>query len=69
MPAVSVPKVPLEGKWLLDKLRSVEHGRRQTVLIVDDDEISRYVMRDLLADTRFEIIEARNGTEAIRMAR
>jgi signal transduction histidine kinase/CheY-like chemotaxis protein len=40
----------------------------EKVLIVDDNEVSRYLLRGLLADTHFEVIEAASGEEGLRLA-
>jgi signal transduction histidine kinase len=39
------------------------------ILIIDDDETARYVLRRLLADTPYGIIEASGGLEGLRRAR
>lgn len=44
-------------------------GGRVKALVVDDDEIARYVLRGLLGTTGFEIAEANNGQEAVEIAR
>lgn len=41
-----------------------EHARK-TVLVVDDEDIIRLFLRDLLSDEGFEVVLARNGKEAI----
>src|SRR5256885_15843211 len=51
----------------LDDLTADGRGRR--ILIVDDDETSRYVLRQLLAGTRYETIEAASGAEGLERAR
>ncbi len=38
------------------------------ILIVDDDEDNRRLLRDLLAFYKHEVMEARNGEEGLRMA-
>ena len=61
---------PVERGWLmmtLDDLTADGRGRR--ILIVDDDETSRYVLRQLLAGTRYETIEAASGAEGLERAR
>src|SRR5262245_55012587 len=40
----------------------------QTVLVVEDTEDNRYMMRRLLEMSGYSVIEARNGQEAVRMA-
>lgn len=39
------------------------------ILLVDDDDRMREVVREILADDGMEVIEARDGTEAIRLFR
>jgi signal transduction histidine kinase/CheY-like chemotaxis protein len=48
-----------------------EAGREQStkVLIVDDDETARYVLRRLLSHTPYELIEASGGADGLRRAR
>ena len=40
----------------------------KNILIVDDDEAARYVLKSLLSDQRFEIVEAIGGLEGLRLA-
>ena len=61
---------PVDGKHfvaLLDKLT----GRRALtkVLLVDDEEVTRYLVRQLLPRRDFQIIEAANGSEALTCLR
>ena len=59
---------PLERDWLLDRLREAAgHGPQERVLIIDDDAASRYVLRSLLADTRYGVLEAGGGVEGLAM--
>ncbi len=60
-----LPK-PLERDRLLQELRALtsQHGTRQ-LLIVDDNEVSRYILRELLDMPWLEIREAKNGGEAL----
>ncbi|MBK8904874.1 MAG: response regulator [Anaerolineaceae bacterium] len=44
------------------------HGPRRTVLVVDDIASNRAVLADLLVPLGFEVIEARNGQQAIEVA-
>jgi CheY-like chemotaxis protein len=36
--------------------------------MIDDNEVSRYLLRGILPDFEYEVFEARNGREGIRMA-
>ncbi len=57
---------PLERERVLLELRSLtsQPGTRQ-LLIVDDNEVSRYILRELLNLPWLEIREAKNGGEAL----
>jgi CheY-like chemotaxis protein len=41
----------------------------QRVLIVDDSEVERYALRQFLATSLYEVIEAQGGYEGLRLAR
>ncbi|GAK55734.1 PAS fold family [Candidatus Vecturithrix granuli] len=43
-------------------------GEKKTLLVVDDDEYSRKKLKEMLIPLGFTIIEAMNGSEAIRQA-
>ena len=62
---------PMQRDWLLKKLQSFAAGRGpvERVLVIDDDEVARYLVRRLLADTRYSVLEAADGREGVRMAR
>jgi signal transduction histidine kinase/DNA-binding response OmpR family regulator len=61
---------PVERAWLLQTLeRLTTSPATKRVLVVDDDEVSRYLMRRLLVGVRCEVMEAQNGGEALRLAR
>jgi len=61
---------PVEKSWLLGKLNALAaHGPPHTILVVDDDEVGRYLLGSLLAlDGRYAVIEAATGAEAVRRA-
>jgi signal transduction histidine kinase/CheY-like chemotaxis protein len=60
---------PVEREWLLTRLREIVGARRlEQVLIIDDDEASRYVLKNLLSDTKYGVLEASGGEEGLRMA-
>jgi signal transduction histidine kinase/DNA-binding response OmpR family regulator len=58
---------PVDADMLLEELRrlTTQTGTRR-LLIVDDNEVSRYILRDLLNQPWLEIREASNGTEAMK---
>ncbi|WP_162601596.1 ATP-binding protein [Occallatibacter savannae] len=56
---------PVERDALLRELRSrVSQTESRRILLVDDNEIARYILRDLLDQPWLNIREASNGTEA-----
>lgn len=51
----------------------LESGRRgdshQAILVIDDDEVARYLIHQLFRNTRFRILEASSGREGLLRAR
>lgn len=47
---------------------NTEENVKQTILIVDDSEMNRFILSDMLSD-EFEILEAKNGKDAIAVLR
>ena len=74
VPAATIP-VPrpeqlLEGLELVDESHSGEHARvapRATILLVEDEDTLRRVMRDLLEQEGYLVHEAGDGAEALEM--
>jgi signal transduction histidine kinase/CheY-like chemotaxis protein len=61
---------PMDKDWLTRKLQTLaKRGPVTNLLVIDDDEVSRYLVRRLLADTPYKITEATGGLEGIRLAR
>ncbi|MFZ0704035.1 MAG: ATP-binding protein [Candidatus Korobacteraceae bacterium] len=61
-----LPK-PLERESLLRELRRLTgRGGTRSLLIVDDNEVSRYILRELLDQPWLHLSEASNGAEALR---
>lgn len=61
---------PVERAWLLGKLKDI--SRRTPVeraLIVDDEEVARYILKGNLADTKYSVIEACDGPTGLALAR
>lgn len=61
---------PLDQEWMVRKLQQLARrtGPIRTILVIDDDEVARYMLRRQLADTEYRIIEADNGVEGLRLA-
>lgn len=53
-PAVDIPKLPLPGK--------------ETILLVEDDPSIRYLTSRMLSHEGYNVIEAANGNEALKLA-
>jgi signal transduction histidine kinase/CheY-like chemotaxis protein len=54
---------PVERGWLLDTLDHLVKGQRRTrILVIDDDEVFRYVIRQELAEDNIRVLEAPSGS-------
>ncbi|MEX2224033.1 MAG: ATP-binding protein [Candidatus Rokuibacteriota bacterium] len=61
---------PVHRGWLLGTLsRLVDRGPGRRVLLIDDDEISRYLVRSHLSGSPFVLREAAGPVEGLREAR
>jgi len=65
---------PVRRDWLLDRLerltgRKGEQARAPVVLIVDDQEADRYILRRHLSGVACTIAEATGGEEGLKLAR
>ena len=61
---------PAERSWLLSQLNAfVSRELAPHVLVIDDDEVSRYVIRSILANQEFRFSEATDGQQGLRQAR
>jgi len=61
---------PVERTWLVQQLqRALDLGPHRRLLIIDDDEISRYVVRTVLSHLDFDFLEAAAGHEGLMKAR
>ena len=61
------PFVPEEMISEIAKLTS--EASRIKILMIDDNEVSRYLLRGSIPDSLYEVSEARDGREGIRVAR
>ena len=58
---------PIACNTLLKELRQLtSHTAPRRLLIVDDNEVSRYIVRELLDRPWLDIVEASNGSEAMQ---
>ena len=60
---------PVDRSWLLNQLEGVAGAKDQTILIVDDDATSRYLLTGLLGNSGYRLLEAATGEEGLRVAR
>ncbi len=60
---------PVDRLQLLDKINNlVNRNKEQNILIIDDREASRYLLKQLLAEQHFTIMEAANGYLGVEIA-
>jgi signal transduction histidine kinase/CheY-like chemotaxis protein len=59
---------PVERAWLLEQLNRAA-GVVDRILIIDDEEIGRYLLRGLLVELGHGVLEADGGAEGLRLAR
>ncbi|XHX75934.1 MAG: ATP-binding protein [Stenomitos frigidus ULC029] len=60
---------PVERLPLLNKINTlIRQSKTQKILLIDDDPAYRYVMKQLLAQTPLQILEAANGQEGLALA-
>jgi signal transduction histidine kinase/CheY-like chemotaxis protein len=57
---------PIDRDYLLKKLDNFPGSRK--LLVVDDEEVARYILKGLLVGTSWELIEARSGEEGLAKA-
>lgn len=61
---------PVDRLLLLNQLNTlVKHTQHQTILLIDDDPVARYLLKQYLSATPFKTLEAGNGAEGIQLAR
>jgi signal transduction histidine kinase/CheY-like chemotaxis protein len=59
---------PVDRLWLLNQLEALAvSSARPRVLVIDDDAASRYLVRNMLADSECELLEATGGDEGLRL--
>jgi len=60
---------PIDRAWLLAQLETTLVRERGQILIIDDDEISRYLLKGVLGNGGYRLLEARGGNEGLRLAK
>jgi CheY-like chemotaxis protein len=61
---------PIERTWLLERLRRIVHGRPlKRLLLIDDDEVSRYSLMAMVGSQHVNFVEASSGREGLQLAR
>jgi CheY-like chemotaxis protein len=61
---------PFQPESLIDEImRLTSDAPRTRVLIIDDNEVSRYLLREHIPAADYEVSEARDGREGLRLAR
>jgi signal transduction histidine kinase/DNA-binding response OmpR family regulator len=67
--AVAFLPKPIPPLTLVNTIREIVDGKKsKTILLSEDDEVTRYLLGDRLAKLGLRILEARTGRDAIRMA-
>jgi signal transduction histidine kinase/CheY-like chemotaxis protein len=59
---------PVDRNWLLEQLQPLATPAENRLLLIDDDTVSRYLVKTLLNHTDFRILEASGGIEGLRKA-
>ncbi|WP_216841248.1 ATP-binding protein [Acidobacterium sp. S8] len=59
------PVVPFTLLSTIQEL--VEGYKAKTIAVIDDDEVTRYLVGEMLAKLGYRVLEARNGREALRL--
>jgi signal transduction histidine kinase/CheY-like chemotaxis protein len=60
---------PIQKAWLLRTLHELVPGRTVLrVLTVDDEETSRFIVREMLNDSTYHVAEAESGAAGLRLA-
>jgi CheY-like chemotaxis protein/anti-sigma regulatory factor (Ser/Thr protein kinase) len=59
---------PIDRNWLLQQLHNTLQLAAEQILIIDDDEVSRYLLKGALANSGYRLLEAHGGREGLRLA-
>jgi signal transduction histidine kinase/DNA-binding response OmpR family regulator len=60
---------PFQPAEMIAQIRKITSMQtRPRILMIDDNEVSRYLLRGQVPDAQYEVFEARDGREGLRMA-
>lgn len=54
---------------IAEVIKLTSEAERPRILMIDDNEVSRYLLREHIPTTLYEVFEARDGREGLRLAR
>jgi signal transduction histidine kinase/CheY-like chemotaxis protein len=60
---------PIDRAWLLGQLQTTLNRDEGQILFIDDDEISRYLLKGIFSTSSCRLLEATGGIEGLRLAR
>ncbi len=61
---------PIDRTWLVEHLRRLVFGKpSKRLLVVDDDEVSRYSLMAMVGSGSYSFVEASNGREGLELAK
>jgi CheY-like chemotaxis protein len=60
---------PLDRATLLGELERLTATERQEIVVVDDDDVSRYLLRGYMAALPYRLVEYDNGLDGLRAVR
>jgi signal transduction histidine kinase/CheY-like chemotaxis protein len=58
---------PIQRQWLLETLETLTPPKAVRVLVIDDEEAARYIVRELLKDGEHHVFEAASEDEGLRL--
>jgi signal transduction histidine kinase/CheY-like chemotaxis protein len=64
-----LPKPFLPESMITEVMKLTLDAPRARVLMIDDNEVSRYLLREHIPTTDYEVFEARDGREGLRLAK
>ncbi len=65
--SIYIPNHNVSELQLIASEESFNHGKGQSILLVDDDEPLRNVLDEILKESGFKILQASNGQEAVNI--